>query len=130
MNQTYETSGKTAVAALAAKQPYELLLLLGSTLAVLLSIVLFGIQWSQGIQDNQMSAATTNVVLNVVLGAALWVSATITRKNLMNGAIVAGVVSLVLIVFGGQVGQIGGLIGLLGAILAAATPYLPWSQRR
>jgi len=130
MNQTYETSGKTAVAALAAKQPYELLLLLGSTLAVLLSIVLFGIQWSQGIQDNQMSAATTNVVLNVVLGAALWVSATITRKNLMNGAIVAGVVSLVLIVFGGQVGAIGGFIGLLGAILAAATPYLPWSQRR
>lgn len=130
MTQSYETGGKAAVATLATKQPYELLLLLGSALAVLLSLVLFAIQWSQGISANQMSAATTAVVLNVVLGAALWVSAAITRKNLMNGAIVAGVVSLVLILYGGQVGTISGLIGLLGAILAAATPYLPWSQKQ
>lgn len=130
MTQSYETGGKAAVATLATKQPYELLLLLGSALAVLLSLVLFAIQWSQGISANQMSAATTAVVLNVVLGAALWVSAAITRKNLMNGAIVAGVVSLVLILYGGQVGTIAGLIGLLGAILAAATPYLPWSQKQ
>ena len=46
----------------------------------------------------------------------------------MNGAIVAGGVSVVLIVFGGQVGVIGGVIGLIGAVLAAATPYLPWSR--
>lgn len=130
MTQSYETGGKAAVATLATKQPYELLLLLGSALAVLLSLVLFAIQWSQGISANQMSAVTTAVVLNVVLGAALWVSAAITRKNLMNGAIVAGVVSLVLILYGGQVGTIAGLIGLLGAILAAATPYLPWSQKQ
>jgi len=130
MTQSYETGGKIAVANLAAKQPYELLLLLGAALAVLLSAVLFAIQWSQGISANQMSAVTTSVVLNVVLGAALWVSAAITRKNLMNGAIVAGVVSLVLILYGGQVGTIAGLIGLLGAILAAATPYLPWSQKQ
>ena len=130
MTQSYETGGKIAVANLAAKQPYELLLLLGAALAVLLSAVLFAIQWSQGISANQMSAVTTSVVLHVVLGAALWVSAAITRKNLMNGAIVAGVVSLVLILYGGQVGTIAGLIGLLGAILAAATPYLPWSQKQ
>jgi len=130
MTQSYETSGKATVANLAAKQPYELLLLLGSALVVLLSLVLFAIQWSQGISANQMSAVTTGVVLNVVLGAALWVSANITRKNLMNGAIVAGVVSLVLILYGGSVGTIAGLIGLLGAILAAATPYLPWSQKQ
>ena len=130
MTQSYETGGKAAMASLATKQPHELLLLLGSALAVLLSLVLFGIEWSQGIAANRMSAATTAVVLNAVLGAALWVSANITRKNLMNGAIVAGVVSLVLILFGGSVGTIAGLIGLLGAILAAATPYLPWSNKQ
>ncbi|MGQ0796841.1 MAG: hypothetical protein ACT4OI_03085 [Methanobacteriota archaeon] len=129
MTQSYETGGKIAVPNLAAKQPHELLLLLGAALAVLLSLVLFGIEWSQGIADSRLSAATTGVVLNVVLGAALWVSAEITRKNLMNGAIVAGVVSLVLVLYGGSVGAIAGLIGLLGAVLAAATPYLPWSQR-
>jgi hypothetical protein len=37
-------------------------------------------------------------------------------------------VGLILIAFGGQVGVIAGVIGLLGAILAAATPYLPWSR--
>jgi hypothetical protein len=127
MTQSYET-GKAAVGNLATKQPHELLLLLGSALAILLSLLAFGIEWYQGIADNRISDATTALVMNVVLGAALWVSATIVQKNLMNGAIVAGVVSLVLILFGGQVGSIAGLLGLLGAILAAATPYLPRSR--
>jgi hypothetical protein len=71
----------------------------------------------------------TAVIINVVLGGALWASSAITRKNLMNGAIVAGVISIVLIYFGGRAGQIGGICGILGAILAAAKPYLPWSKR-
>lgn len=128
MTQGYETSGRLATSDLASKQPHELLLMLGAAIAILLSLVLFAIQWSQGIVASQLSSVTTGVILNVVLGAALWVSATITRKNLMNGAIVAGVVGLILIAFGGQVGLIAGVIGLLGAILAAATPYLPWSR--
>jgi hypothetical protein len=47
----------------------------------------------------------------------------------MNGAIVAGVISIVLIYFGGRPGQIGGICGILGAVLAAAKPYLPWSRK-
>ncbi|HYM39498.1 MAG TPA: hypothetical protein VEY12_05050 [Thermoplasmata archaeon] len=128
MSQSFETGGRTATSNLAARQPHELLLLLGATVAILLSLVLFGIQWAQGIATSQMSSAATLVVLDVVLGAALWLSAEITRKNLMNGAIVAGAVSVILIAFGGQVGLIGGVIGLIGAVLAAATPYLPWSR--
>jgi NAD/NADP transhydrogenase alpha subunit len=128
MTQAYETGGRVSMSDLSARQPHELLLLLGAAIAILLSLVLFAIQWYQGITTNQLSGATTAVILNVVLGAALWVSAAITRKNLMNGAIVAGVVGLILIAFGGQVGVIAGIIGLLGAILAAATPYLPWSR--
>jgi hypothetical protein len=128
MTQGYETSGRLSTSDLSSRQPHELLLMLGAAIGILLSLVLFAIQWYQGISVSQLSSAMTGVVLNVVLGAALWVSATITRKNLMNGAIVAGVVGLILIAFGGQVGLIAGVIGLLGAILAAATPYLPWSR--
>ncbi len=129
MSESFETGGRTATSNLAARQPHELLLLLGATVAILLSLVLFGIQYAQGIATSQLAAPVTLVVLDVVLGAALWVSAEITRKNLMNGAIVAGVVSMILIAFGGQTGVIGGVIGLFGAVLAAATPYLPWSRR-
>src|SRR2546422_6134844 len=84
---------------------------------------------TQGIEPSQYGAVATTVVINVVLGGALWASAAITRKNLMNGAIVAGVISIILIYFGGQPGTIGGVVGILGAILAAAKPYMPWSRR-
>ena len=123
MTQSYET-GK-AMVELGAKQPHELLLMLGGVLAILLSVAIYGIQAAnQGIQPSQYST-----VINVVLGGALWASAAITRKNLMNGAIVAGVISIILIYFGGQPGTIGGVVGILGAILAAAKPYMPWSRR-
>src|SRR3989442_1660814 len=108
MTQSYET-GK-AMVELGAKQPHELLLMLGGVLAILLSVAIYGIQAAnQGIQPSQYGAVATTVVINVVLGGALWASAAITRKNLMNGAIVAGVISIILIYFGGQPGTIGGL---------------------
>src|SRR3989442_1617753 len=102
----------------------------GCLLAVLLTLATYGIQWvtTPGIAQSQYATVATAVILNVVLGAALWASSAITRKNLMNGAIVAGVISIVLIYFGGRAGQIGGIVGILGAILAAAKPYLPWSR--
>lgn len=128
MSQSFETGARSATSNLAARQPHELLLLLGATVAVLLSLVLFGIQWAQGIATTQLAGATTILILDIVLGATLWVSAEITRKNLINGAIVAGVVSVILIAFGGQVGVISGVIGIFGAALSAATPYLPWSR--
>jgi len=119
------------MADIASKQPHELLLQLGGALAVLLTVVLTAIDWSNGgIPANTQAAVTTTFVINVVLGGALWVSAAIVRKNLMNGAIVAGAVSVILVIFGGQPGTIGGVVGLLGAILAAANPYLPWSHRK
>jgi len=129
MSHSYE-SGRQAMAELGSKQPHELLLMLGGLLAVLLTLATYGIQWvtPPGIAQSQYATVATALILNVVLGGALWASSAITRKNLMNGAIVAGVISIVLIYFGGRPGQIGGIVGILGAILAAAKPYLPWSR--
>ena len=127
MSHSYE-SGR-AMANLSSKQPHELLLTLGGLLAVLLTLATTGIRWATtGITQAQYSTVATGVIINVVLGAALWASSAISRRNLMNGAIVAGVISVILIYFGGQFGQISGVIGIFGAILAAAKPYLPWSR--
>src|SRR5437867_13279776 len=129
MSHSYET-GRGAMAEIGAKQPHELLLMLGGILAVLLTVATYGIQSvTPGIPPNQYGTVTTAVSIDVVLGGALWASSAITRKNLMNGGIVAGVISIILIYFGGQPGTIGGVVGILGAILAAAKPYLPWSGR-
>src|SRR5437016_10938030 len=129
MSHSYETG--RAMAELGAKQPHELLLMLGGLLAVLLTLAKYGIQWATppGIASGNYATVATALVINVVLGGALWVSSAISRKNLMNGAIVAGVISIILIYYGGQSGQIGGVVGIFGAILAAAKPYLPWSRR-
>jgi len=130
MGQTYETAGRTALAGLETKQPYELLIQLGGAMAILLSAVLTAIQWSQGIAANQLSGVTTFLVLNVVLGAALWVASRIVTKNQMNGAIVAALLSVILIAFGGQPGLIAGLVGIFGAVLAVAAPYMPRAQHK
>src|SRR2546428_834399 len=90
MSQSYET-GRGAMAELGAKQPHELLLMLGGLLALLLTLATYGIQWlTTGIQQSQYATVTTAVIINVVLGAALWASSAITRKNLMNGGIEEG----------------------------------------
>src|SRR5256885_16262358 len=72
----------------------------GRRSADLLSLAIYGIQSATpGIPPSQYSAVATTLVLNVVLGGALWASAAITRKNLMNGAIVAGVGQHALVYF-------------------------------
>src|SRR3989449_10861846 len=129
MSHSYET-GK-AMSELGAKQPHELLLMLGGVLAVLLTLATYGIQWATtGIPQNQYATVTTAVVLNVVLGGALLASAAITRKNLMNGAIVAGVISIILIYFGGRPRPIRGPLRILGRILLATKTQFPLSPPR
>jgi hypothetical protein len=128
MTQSYG-AGK-AVAELGAKQPHELLLMLGGLLAILLSGAIYGVAWAtQGIAANQLNNVVTIVIVNLVLGGSLFAAAAITRKNLMNGALVAGVLGLLLAYYGAQPGTIGGIVGILGAILAAAKPYMPSSRR-
>src|SRR5438094_10666871 len=116
MTSRYET-GREAMAALGAKQPHELLLMPGGILAILLSVAIYGVQWvTQGIPQNQYGNVASTIIINVVLGGALWASAAMTRKNLMNGAIVAVVISIILIYYGGQPCTIGSVVWILCAI--------------
>src|SRR5947209_18492591 len=129
MSHSYET-GRGAMAELGAKQPHELLLILGGLLALLLTLATYGIQWlTTGIPQSQYATVTTAVIINVVLGGALWASSAITRKNLMNGRSEERRVGKECRSCGGRHGQKGGIVGILGAILAAAKTYLPWSRR-
>src|SRR5947208_7319628 len=99
MSHSYDT-GRQAMAELGSKQPHELLLMLGGVLAVLLTVARYGIQYvTTGIPQSQYTAVTTALIINLVLGGALWASSAITRKNLMNGAIVAVVISIILVYY-------------------------------
>src|SRR2546428_6989740 len=129
MSHSYET-GRGAMAELGAKQPHELLLILGGLLALLLTLATYGIQWlTTGIPQSQYATVTTAVIINVVLGGGLWASSAITRKNLMNGAIVAGVISVSPIYFRRRARHIAGIDAHPNAKLTAPTPYMPWSRR-
>ncbi len=127
--QNFESAGKTAIEDLAAKQPQELLLLLSGILAVLLSVVLLGIHLVQGLPSSQAPAQAVIFVANLVLGGAMLVASRMVQSNLPNGALMAGVVSVILIWYGGQPGVIGGAVGLLGAIVAAAIWYRTWLRK-
>src|SRR5438094_9263021 len=100
MSHSYET-GRGAMAEIGAKQPHELLLMLGGLLALLLTLATYGIQWlTTGIPQNQYATVTTTVIINVVLGGALWASSAITRKNLRSEDLGAGIVSIIMIYCG------------------------------
>src|SRR2546430_3469594 len=107
MSHSYET-GRGAMAEIGAKQPHELLLMLGGLLALLLTLATYGIQWlTTGIPQNQYATVTTAVIINVVLGGAMWPSSAITRNKLMNQAIVAGLLTIIPSYLPGRPGQIG-----------------------
>jgi len=109
---------------LATKPPYELIIILGGILAILLSVVAFVIKWIEVIPSGEMNAVFRPFVLALVLGAVLVMAGAIARRNIWNGAILAVVVSIVLIVYGGQEGTIGGFVGLIGSAIAVASPYM------
>ena len=81
MTQSYQAG--RSVAELGAKQPHELLLMLGGVLAILLAAAIYGIPSATppGIPANQLTNVVTIVVVNIVLGGSLWVAAAITRRT-------------------------------------------------
>src|SRR5256712_9119331 len=128
MNDSYETSGRDTMARIVTKQPHELLLMLGGGLTILLTLVLTGLQWYPKLPTGTaLQTQAVSLVINIVLGAALYVSAAIVRKNLLNGAIVAGGVGGVLLPFpaGNQAGTIGAAVGAPAGSSPAANPLNP-----
>src|SRR2546428_12066737 len=128
MNDSYETSGRDTMARIATKQPHELLLMLGGALTILLTLVLTGLLWYPKLPTGTaLQTQAVSLVINIVLGAALYVSAAIVRKNLLNGAIVAGGVRGILLALapGNQAGTICGGVGLPRANLPPGSPPLP-----
>ncbi len=120
MGEAYE-SRRITKDNITEKKPHELLVQLGGALAILLSLVIFAFEWKTPLA----MGPTTTLVITLVLGGALIVSGAILRKSLMNGAIVAIVVSVILIFFGEKGALVGGIVGIAGAIVALASPYLP-----
>src|SRR5438105_14772454 len=96
MSHSYDT-GRQAMAELGSKQPHELLLMLGGVLAILLTVARYGVQnVTAASRQRQYTAVTTALIINIVIGGALWPSSAITRNNLMNGAIAAAVISIII----------------------------------
>src|SRR5436309_15071623 len=104
MTQTYQAG--RSVAELGAKQPHELLLMLGGVLAILLSAAIYGIPWATppGIPANQVTNVVTILVVNVVLVGSLWVAAAMTRNNMMNRANVVSFIEVHLAYYRGTAG--------------------------
>src|SRR5256885_15256140 len=128
MNDSYETSGRDTMARIATKQPHELLLMLGGALTILLTLVLTGLLWYPKLPTGTaLQTQAVSLVINIVLGAALYVSAAIVRKNLLNGAIVAGGGGVILppLAPGNPTRTTCGGVPRLRATLAPGRPHLP-----
>ena len=123
MSEGYETH-RLSKEEFSKKQPHELLVQLGGAMAILLALVTYLTQTP--LKFPVPITPTTSLLVNMVLGAAMvFTGGTIMQKNVINGAIVTAIVSVILIAFGDKSGTIGGIIGILGAIVGMASPYLP-----
>jgi uncharacterized membrane protein YhhN len=105
-------------------KPHELLMFLGGLLAILLGAIFFVIEWSRGIPSTRLWSTVLVLVVDVVLGAFLWITFLVAKRNVMNAGIMAVVVSIILMAFGQTPGIIGGVAGLLGGLLAIVLPLV------
>ncbi len=98
----------------------ELLLVLGSILAIVLGPLFFILEVAIG---GFGLGGLTAVIIAVVLGFLMLVSVGVMRRTLLTGLLLALISSVLLIGLGGTGGLIGGLFGLVGSLLTLATHY-------
>lgn len=111
------------------KPPHEFLFQLGGALAIILGLVVFGIQLSQGASGDRLAGVVVAFLVNLILGAVLVATRNVVQKNAANGAILGGAIGLVLALFGGTAGVVGGVLGIIGAVVAFLGPSSAHVQR-
>lgn len=98
----------------------DLLVGLGGILALLLGPLVFLLGIPFGFFG---FGAAVAALVSVVFGFLLVVSVNVMRRNLLNGLILAGLSSLILLGLGGIAGVVGGLFGLVGSLYAFVRGY-------
>ncbi len=99
--------------ALGRMSTYQVPIVLGSALGVFGGLVTYVLAVAR---RAALVAPSTEAIFMVVLGAVGLIGYALTKTNVKNGAIVAAVAGVGLVVLGGGIGFFAGLIVLAGAI--------------
>ena len=104
----------TSWRALERMEPYQVPIVLGSAIAVLAGIVTVVVR---ALTDSLAAAVPSGAIYLVVFGLLGLVAYGVIRKSVRNGALVAGVAGLALLILaGGAAGFLTGLVVLVGAV--------------
>lgn len=94
-------------------QTYQVPIVLGGLLAALSGVVTYGLAIAKRVA---LVVPSTEPIFLVFLGTLGLIAYAVTKQNVRNGVIVAGLAGAGLIVLGGDMGLFTGLIVLAGAI--------------
>ncbi len=93
---------------------YQVPIVLGGALAALVGVVALGVAV---VAEPVLGISWVRALLLIAFGALALIGYKVTRANLRNGAVVAGIAGVALIlVAGGTVGLVTGLLVLVGAL--------------
>ena len=93
---------------------YQVPIVLGGALAALVGVVALGVAV---VAERVLGISWVRALLLIAFGALALIGYRVTRANLRNGAVVAGIAGVALIVVaGGTVGLVTGLIVFAGAL--------------
>jgi len=93
---------------------YQVPIVLGGALAALVGAVALGVA---AVAERVLGTSWVRALLLIAFGALALIGYRVTRANMRNGAVVAGIAGVALIVVaGGTVGLVTGLLVLAGAL--------------
>jgi VIT1/CCC1 family predicted Fe2+/Mn2+ transporter len=96
---------------------FQVPMALGSALAALAGVVMYALAI---LREAALVVPATSTIFLVVLGALGFIGYVVSKENVRNGALVAGIAGLGLVLLGGGIGLFTGLIVLVGAIWGLA----------
>ena len=100
---------------------YQVPIVLGGAVAALVGVVALGVAV---VAERVLGTSWIRALLLIAFGALAWIGYKVTRANLRNGAVVAGIAGVALIVVaGGTVGLMAGLLVFAGAMWGLLKPF-------